>query len=220
MRDVVIVSERDWLQRELAIASQLRDAPVRVSHWSLTQTLTNQWDVALILIDVAQLFEVLSTPLPPLAPSSVPVVVIGRAEDAQELLVAWSSGIPALVLEEIRLSAILEMLDGHPAFASLCLRRGSMASRQVHHLLKRRLAHPELTTSEARVMDLVQQGYDNVTIARQLGRAEQTVKNLVSSAYSKLGVSGRHEAIAMSLVEGDSNTSKFASDRDWLRSIG
>ncbi len=220
VRDVAIVSDRDWLRRELAVVLQLRHDPVRVSCWPLTEALAGQRDVALILIDVVQLFEPLAAPLPPLVPSTVPMVVIGRAEDSQELLAAWSSGIPALTLEETRLPAMLEMLDKHPAFASLCSRKGSIISRQVHRLLKRRLARPELTASEEKVIDLLQQGYGNQAIARQLGRAEQTVKNLVSSAYSKLGLSVRHEAIAMSLDDWGRGTMDPARDQSRLRTVG
>lgn len=52
-----------------------------------------------------------------------------------------------------------------------------------------------LTPSERAVLQLVAQGLDNQTIARQLGKGEKAVRNQISSIFAKLGVRTRAEAI-------------------------
>jgi DNA-binding NarL/FixJ family response regulator len=53
-----------------------------------------------------------------------------------------------------------------------------------------------LTPRERQVLGLVARGLDNVTIARQLGLSDKTVRNSVSLLMSKIGVRSRAEAVA------------------------
>ena len=55
---------------------------------------------------------------------------------------------------------------------------------------------PELTAREREVLDLVATGAANAAVARELYLSEKTVRNLVSSIFTKLGVSSRAEAVA------------------------
>lgn len=57
-----------------------------------------------------------------------------------------------------------------------------------------------LTAAERDVLSFLALGYTNADIARARGNAERTVRNQLSSAYAKLGVSSRAEAVA-ALVE-------------------
>ncbi|MBX3171962.1 MAG: response regulator transcription factor [Candidatus Eremiobacteraeota bacterium] len=52
-----------------------------------------------------------------------------------------------------------------------------------------------LSPRERQILRLLAQAKDNATIADELSLAEQTVRNHVSTLYSKLGVSSRVEAI-------------------------
>ena len=54
---------------------------------------------------------------------------------------------------------------------------------------------PELTAREREVLDLIAQGRDNGHIAEELVISPKTVRNHVTSIYSKLQVAGRAEAI-------------------------
>jgi len=54
---------------------------------------------------------------------------------------------------------------------------------------------PELTEREREVLTLIAQGYTNPAIAEQLVLSPKTVRNHVSSIFSKLQVAGRAEAI-------------------------
>jgi DNA-binding NarL/FixJ family response regulator len=57
------------------------------------------------------------------------------------------------------------------------------------------LAAPVLTTREREILSLVVMGLPNAEIARRLFLAESTVKSHLSSAFAKLGVSSRNEAV-------------------------
>ncbi|MBS2034442.1 response regulator transcription factor [bacterium] len=52
-----------------------------------------------------------------------------------------------------------------------------------------------LTPRERQVLGYVAEGRDNAGIAEELCLAEQTVRNVVSSIYSKIGVASRVEAV-------------------------
>ena len=67
--------------------------------------------------------------------------------------------------------------------------------RKGKHLLKdERLAR--LSPQEERILSLVAEGRTNGQIGEELGLAEKTVKNYVSSILSKLEVARRAEAAA------------------------
>ena len=59
-----------------------------------------------------------------------------------------------------------------------------------------------LTPRESEVLAYLRLGYTNAQIATALGSAERTVRNQLSSAYAKLGVASRAEAVALSAELG------------------
>jgi DNA-binding NarL/FixJ family response regulator len=59
-----------------------------------------------------------------------------------------------------------------------------------------------LTEREQQILELIAQGLDNRTIARQLDLAEKTVRNQVSTVLAKLSVSHRAEAIVRARSAG------------------
>lgn len=63
--------------------------------------------------------------------------------------------------------------------------------------MRREVAPPALSAREKQVLGLVVLGYMNVQIAEQLFLAESTVKSHLSSAFAKLGVSSRNEAVSL-----------------------
>jgi DNA-binding NarL/FixJ family response regulator len=56
-------------------------------------------------------------------------------------------------------------------------------------------AFPELTEREREILTLIAQGYTNPAIAEKLVLSPKTVRNHVSTIFSKLQVAGRAEAI-------------------------
>jgi DNA-binding NarL/FixJ family response regulator len=58
---------------------------------------------------------------------------------------------------------------------------------------------PVLSIREKQVVGLVAMGLMNIEIAERLFLAESTVKSHLSSAFAKLGVRSRHEAVELLL---------------------
>ena len=63
----------------------------------------------------------------------------------------------------------------------------------------RQIDPPALSTREKQILGLVVMGYMNSQIAERLYLAESTVKSHLSSAFSKLGVRSRNEAVELIL---------------------
>jgi DNA-binding NarL/FixJ family response regulator len=65
--------------------------------------------------------------------------------------------------------------------------------------LGNQIAQPPLSAREKQVLGLVTMGYMNCQIAERLYLAESTVKSHLSSAFAKLGVRSRNEAVSLIL---------------------
>jgi DNA-binding NarL/FixJ family response regulator len=63
----------------------------------------------------------------------------------------------------------------------------------------RQIQPPALSSREKQILGLVVMGYMNSQIAEQLFLAESTVKSHLSSAFAKLGVRSRNEAVSLIL---------------------
>lgn len=59
-----------------------------------------------------------------------------------------------------------------------------------------------LTGRQAEVLQLVSNGCSNKEVARAIGVTERTVKDHLTSIYSRLGVAGRAEAVARAAARG------------------
>jgi DNA-binding NarL/FixJ family response regulator len=57
--------------------------------------------------------------------------------------------------------------------------------------------YSEFSAKERKVCQYIVRGHDNKTIAKYLGTTEQTVKNMVSRMYDKVGCSNRVEFVLM-----------------------
>jgi DNA-binding NarL/FixJ family response regulator len=80
-----------------------------------------------------------------------------------------------------------------------CLRAVLAGQVCVPDAHRRELNPPALSAREKQILGLVVMGYMNAQIARQLFLAESTVKSHLSSAFAKLGVRSRNEAVSMIL---------------------
>jgi DNA-binding NarL/FixJ family response regulator len=61
---------------------------------------------------------------------------------------------------------------------------------------------PELTSREVEVLDLIARGRSNTEIARQLYVSPKTVRNHISSIFTKLQVADRAQAIVRAREAG------------------
>jgi DNA-binding NarL/FixJ family response regulator len=140
--------------------------------------------------------------------ASVPdtlVIVLARRADEGEFLAAMRAGASGYVpqgLDPSRLPLVVEAaLRGEPAvprnFVSSLLdelRDQGRGRRSVAIAGRRRV---ELTSREWEALDLLRQGRSTREIAAELRISQVTVRRHLSTAYTKLGVSSRLEAVGL-----------------------
>lgn len=124
----------------------------------------------------------------------VRVLVLTMADDAG-VADAVAAGARGYVVKSSTpastLAAIRSVAHGDIIFSA------SLASRLSTMVADGRSREPfvELTTREREALDLLAKGWDNPRIARHLGIADKTVRNLVSIILVKLQVAHRADAI-------------------------
>jgi DNA-binding NarL/FixJ family response regulator len=116
------------------------------------------------------------------------VVVICPEIERWEVRAALAVGVAGVVLE----SDIAEALG-------VCLQAARVGQICVPRRHGRQIAPPALSTREKQILGLVVMGYMNSQIAERLFLAESTVKSHLSSAFGKLGVRSRNEAVNLIL---------------------
>lgn len=118
-------------------------------------------------------------------------IVLTSFDDDDAVAAGVEAGARAYVLKTVRGAEIVDVVRAVAAGRVLLDERT---------LTRRRQANPDptssLTASESRVLDLVAKGMTNRDIATELGLAEKTVKNHVTSMLAKLGLSRRTQVIA------------------------
>ncbi len=119
---------------------------------------------------------------------SSPVVVVCPSIQRWEVRAALTSGAAGVVLFEDLASKLSSCLHAVEA-GQICVPRRHW----------RVIEPPALSTREKQILGLVVMGYMNSQIAEQLFLAESTVKSHLSSAFGKLGVRSRNEAVDLIL---------------------
>jgi DNA-binding NarL/FixJ family response regulator len=117
-----------------------------------------------------------------------PVVVTCANIQRWEVRAALAGGAVGLVIDDGRESSLGPCLNAVLA-GQICVPRGHW----------RQIEPPPLSTREKQILGLVVMGYMNSQIAQQLFLAESTVKSHLSSAFGKLGVRSRNEAVSLIL---------------------
>lgn len=121
-----------------------------------------------------------------------PVIVVGDRIERWGIRAALATGAVGVVLYDELDSAFGPCL--HAVLA------GQTCVPQAH---SRQIEPPALSTREKQILGLVVMGYMNSQIAERLFLAESTVKSHLSSAFGKLGVRSRNEAV--NLIVNPSN---------------
>jgi DNA-binding NarL/FixJ family response regulator len=131
-----------------------------------------------------------ATQLPPLRQllPETPVVLVCAEVRPGELRNALAAGVAGVVLDE--------QLDSH--FLP-CLEAARSGQVCVPRALARQVEPGRLSPREKQILGLVVMGYMNGQIGERLFVAESTVKSHLSSAFAKLGVSSRTEAVELIL---------------------
>lgn len=113
------------------------------------------------------------------------------------LVDAGLAGAAGFILKQIRsnelVDAIRGVASGRRYLDDAAVR---LAARRLRDGEEGRIQ--DLTPQERRIFDLIGEGYTNRKIAQDMYLAEKTVKNYVSNMLSKLGMSRRTEAAALS----------------------
>ena len=136
------------------------------------------------------LTEAVATQLPPLLEvlPETPVVFVCAEMRPGELRNALAAGVVGIVLAE--------QLDSHFLPCLEAVRSGQVC---VPRALARQVEPARLSPREKQILGLVVMGYMNGQIAQRLFVAESTVKSHLSSAFTKLGVRSRGEAVELIL---------------------
>jgi DNA-binding NarL/FixJ family response regulator len=118
----------------------------------------------------------------------VAVVVAGDGLQRREVRAALAAGAAGVVI-----------YDELPDSLAPCLRAVRVGQICVPREHRGQVEPPVLSTREKQILGLVVMGYMNSQIAGQLFLAESTVKSHLSSAFGKLGVRSRNEAVDLIL---------------------
>ena len=116
------------------------------------------------------------------------IVAVCEAADGRAIRRALDSGIDGLVFADELETAL------RPTVAAALAGQIAMPRN-----LRTFVRKPSLSPSERRVLALLVSGYTNSEISARLFLAESTVKSHLSSAYTKLGVRSRSEAVSLLL---------------------
>jgi len=122
------------------------------------------------------------------APERPPVVVVCEGIRPGELRMALGAGVMGVVPAEVLGSTLI------PCVVAVCAGQVCVPKSQA-----RQVEAASLSARERQILGLVVMGYMNSEIAVQLTVAESTVKSHLSSAFTKLGVKSRHEAVDLIL---------------------
>ncbi len=128
---------------------------------------------------------------------SVGILILTMYEDDDSIFAAMRAGARGYLLKGVDqvevLRAINAVSSGEAIFSP------AIAQRLIHYFstLEKTVSpvFPELTDREREVLVLIAQGHTNAAIAEKLVLSSKTVRNHVSTIFSKLQVASRAEAI-------------------------
>lgn len=136
------------------------------------------------------------------------ILVLTMFEDEESVLAAMRAGARGYLLKgaegDEAIRAITAVSKGGAIFSSVIAHRlfeffGSPQRRSPSDSPR---LFPELTDREREILTLIAEGYTNPAIAERLVLSPKTVRNHVSSIFSKLNVAGRSEAIILAREGG------------------
>jgi DNA-binding NarL/FixJ family response regulator len=135
----------------------------------------------------------------------VKIIALTMYEDAAVIAATLQAGAQGYVLKDTHAEELVQAIRTvgaggvalNPAVASMLVMDYRRLAGQ--HAVK---ATPPLSGRELEVLQLAATGATNAGIAEKLFLSKQTVKNLLTTVYQKLGVNNRTEAVARAIHEG------------------
>jgi DNA-binding NarL/FixJ family response regulator len=151
---------------------------------------TEQRDLSAIVLSVEDTVSAPAILVEPLAQrfAQAPIVVVCPEIERWEVRAALAAGAAGVLLYDDLDSALGPCLQA--------VQTGQTCVPREHW---RQIDPPALSSREKQILGLVVMGYMNGQIAEQLFLAESTVKSHLSSAFGKLGVRSRNEAVNLIL---------------------
>ncbi|MFD3621051.1 response regulator [Streptomyces sp. NPDC058676] len=155
-------------------------------------------DIQMPAMDGVEATRRLATLLPDVA-----VLVVTMFDDDETVVSAMRAGARGYLLKGAQQEEILTTIR------SVAAGQFVVAPRVAALLIGRLDAAPEsappfrdLTAREREVLDRVARGHSNAKVATDLGLASRTIANHMTAIFTKLGVSGRAEAIILARQGG------------------
>jgi DNA-binding NarL/FixJ family response regulator len=136
------------------------------------------------------------------------ILMLTMFEDDKSIFAAMRAGAHGYVLKGAdgaeTLRAIHAAASGEAIFSPSITQRLTdyFATPERDHVTRPDQAFSNLTDREYEILSLVAEGYTNNAIASRLYLSPKTVRNYVSSIFTKLGVSDRSQAIVQAREAG------------------
>jgi len=172
----------------------------------LKQAAALQPDVILMDIQMPVVNGVDATKLILRANPDIGIVVLTMFDDDDLVFAALRAGARGYILKGADQTEILRAIGA--AVRGEALFGAPIAKRLTHFFSASRSsslsaqAFPELTEREREVLDLIAQGFSNSEIAERFVLSPRTVRNHISSIFSKLQVTDRARAIVLAREAG------------------
>jgi two-component system, NarL family, response regulator LiaR len=132
----------------------------------------------------------------------VGIIALTSFGEEKVVKAALQAGAKSYLLKNISAHQLAEAIrvtySGFPTLAPEVTQALITPNETLHH---RAAALLELTAREKEVLDLLVEGCSNDSIAIKLNISRNTVKNHMSSIFSKLNVSNRTEAVLLAIKE-------------------
>jgi len=141
---------------------------------------------------------VLTTPSGAVTPASL-VTIVARALGDVPIVIACASVERWDVRAMLAAGAAGVVLDSNERAIRACIAAVQAGQTCVPREHSRQIAPPSLSAREKQILGLLVMGYMNSQIAERLYLAESTVKSHLSSAFGKLGVRSRNQAVDLIL---------------------
>jgi DNA-binding NarL/FixJ family response regulator len=196
---------RHGMQAMLATAAGLICVgEARTGQEAMALAASLQPDVILMDLQMPELDGIEATRRILTASPQIRVLIVTMLEDDASVFTAMKAGARGYVLKDAEkpeiLRAITAVGHGEAIFSP------AIAGRVLDYFTSPRpavtAAFPQLTDREREILDLIAQGHANQDIARRLVLTHSTVRNYVSSIFSKLQVADRAQAIVQARRAG------------------
>ena len=205
IRDVL--SSEKWIE----VVGEAADGPQAVA---LAKKLKP--DVVLMDIKLPKLDGISATRQIRAAVPEVNVLMLSSFEDEAHVLDAIQAGANGYLSKMLPAAELVNSIKTFTAEGLMIPRQ--LMGKLLHGL--RRMgeggmpSQATLTKTEIKVMDLLGKGLSNKELAKQLGCSVKTIKNHLNSAFHKLGVSSRTEAVVKAIEKGliSSEGTKFEDE--------